>query len=229
MSAQFSALTGAALLVPQLSFAENIGGGAPEPSLLHRPFTMPLPIPRVLEPVAQDDTTDYYEMTMRAGGENDRRRASRRRSGASRGSSPAQRSSPAAVGALSSGTRTRWTCLTTVHLHGGVVPSESDGMPTRPDPAGLTRANTSTPTRSRRRRSGTTIMRWTRPVCIATWVCAVSISSVTMSRTRCRCRRGSTTFRSRSLTGSFTPTARSLSGDHRTRHCSMARSATRFS
>ncbi len=138
MSAQFSALTGAALLVPQLSFAENIGGGAPEPSLLHRPFTMPLPIPRVLEPVAQDDTTDYYEMTMRSAMKtiiDGKQTTIWGFEGEFPGPTIVARSGRRVVARQTNAL----DIPVTVHLHGGVVPSASDGMPTDQILPGMTR------------------------------------------------------------------------------------------
>ena len=38
---------------------------APAASPSFRPFTIPLPIPATLQPTARDETTDYYDLTMR--------------------------------------------------------------------------------------------------------------------------------------------------------------------
>lgn len=138
LGAQFSVVAGAALIVPQIGFAERIDGGAPEHTLLNKPFMAPLPIPRVLEPVAQDETTDYYEMTMRAA----------TKTIVAGKPTPIwgfEGEFPGPTIAARAGRRVvvRQTNAldlpVTVHLHGGVVPVESDGMPMDQILPGMTR------------------------------------------------------------------------------------------
>jgi spore coat protein A, manganese oxidase len=96
---------------------------------LPEPFSVPLPLPRVLEPVRRDRTTDYYEITQRPArleilpglstevwgydgsfpGPTIRSRSGRRVVVRHRNELPAPVS---------------------VHLHGGKTPPESDGYPT---------------------------------------------------------------------------------------------------
>ncbi len=139
--AQFSAVAGAALILPQISLAERISGGAPEHSLMNRAFMVPLPIPRVLEPVAQDDTTDYYEMTMRAA-----RKAIVAGTQTPIWGFEGEFPGPTIVARSGRKVVVRQTNAldvpVTVHLHGGVVPTESDGMPTEHILPGMTREYT---------------------------------------------------------------------------------------
>lgn len=138
LGAQFSVVAGAALMVPRMSFAEKIGGGTPDHSLLNKPFIAPLPIPRVLEPVATDATTDYYAMTMRA---------ARKTIIAGKQTTiwgfEGEFPGPTIVARAGRQVVVRQTngldVPVTVHLHGGVVPPESDGMPTDPILPGTTR------------------------------------------------------------------------------------------
>ena len=138
IGAQFSAVAGAALILPQISVAERIGGGAPQHSLMNRPFMVPLPIPRVLEPVAVDDTTDYYEMTMR-----EARKAIVAGTQTPIWGFEGEFPGPTIVARSGRKVIVRQTngldVPVTVHLHGGVVPSESDGLPTDPILPGMTR------------------------------------------------------------------------------------------
>jgi len=138
IGAQFSAVAGAALIVPQISLAERIGGGRPEHSLMNRPFIAPLPVPRVLEPVGQDATTDYYEMTMRAA-----RKAIVAGTQTPIWGFEGEFPGPTIVARSGRQVVVRQTNAldvpVTVHLHGGVVPTESDGMPTDQILPGMTR------------------------------------------------------------------------------------------
>lgn len=138
MGAQFSAVAGAALILPQISLAEKIGGGAPDHTLLNKPFIATLPIPRVLEPVAQDDTTDYYEMTMRAATKTivaGKPTTIWGFEGEFPGPTIVARAGRRVIVRQTNGL----DVPVTVHLHGGVVPPESDGMPTDQILPGMTR------------------------------------------------------------------------------------------
>ena len=95
-----------------------------------QPFSVPLPIPPVLEPVRSDATTDYYEITQRVGPGRRSCPASRPKSGATTASSPARRSSRGAAGATVVRHRNELAVPTVVHLHGGKTPPEHDGYPT---------------------------------------------------------------------------------------------------
>jgi hypothetical protein len=83
---------------------------------LPEPFSLPLPVPPVLEPVRTDASTDYYELTQREG---QRRfcRGSIPRSGATTGSSLVRPSRPGAGGESWSSSATscryrRWSTCT---------------------------------------------------------------------------------------------------------------------
>jgi spore coat protein A len=136
--AQFSAVAGAALILPQISVAENIGGGKPEHSLMNRPFMVPLPVPRILEPVDQDETTDYYEITIRAA-----RKAIVAGTQTQIWGFEGEFPGPTIVARTGRQVVVRQTngldVPVTVHLHGGIVPPSSDGMPMDPILPGMTR------------------------------------------------------------------------------------------
>jgi spore coat protein A len=96
---------------------------------LPEPFSVPLPVPPVLEPVRTDANTDYYELTQREG------RAEILPGldttvwgydGMFPGPTIEARSGRRVVVYQ----RNELPVPTVVHLHGGVTPSESDGYPT---------------------------------------------------------------------------------------------------
>jgi spore coat protein A len=144
---KFGALAGAALMVPQSGFAKKIFvDGTPQPEQLPhpespvapRPFAASLPIPRVLAPAAQDETTDYYEMTARQARVSILPNTSTTIWGYE-GEFPG----PTIVARRGRRVVLRQTNDldedTTVHLHGGVVPPGMDGQPMDPIHPGETR------------------------------------------------------------------------------------------
>lgn len=132
---KIGAVAGIAAALPMRHVVEALAGTVATPP---EPFTVPLPISPVLEPVRRDRAGDHYEMTVEPG-------AARIMSGVDTpvltfdGSFPgptirATRGRPATVTVTNA-----LSTPATVHLHGADVPQSSDGHPLDFIPAGGSR------------------------------------------------------------------------------------------
>ncbi len=119
------AVAAAALALPTRHVVEALAGTAATPP---EPFTTPLPIPPVLEPVFRDRAADHYEMTIKPA-------TARILQGTD---TPVLTFNGVFPGPTIRATRGRPVTVkvtnqlstpTAVHLHGGEVPQDSDGHP----------------------------------------------------------------------------------------------------
>jgi FtsP/CotA-like multicopper oxidase with cupredoxin domain len=121
---------GAAAALPGLSTACGSAGSLLRSAArLPEPFTTPLPVPSVLEPVRRDAGTDYYEITQRAGQVGilpDGPTAVWGYNGCFPGPTVESRSGRRTLVTH----RNELAVPTVVHLHGGRTPPEHDGYPT---------------------------------------------------------------------------------------------------
>ena len=96
---------------------------------LPKPFSVPLPIPPVLQPVRSDATTDYYEITQRPGQAAILPGLSTEIWGYN-GSFPGPTIETRRGRRAVIRHRNELPVPTVVHLHGGIIPPEHDGYPT---------------------------------------------------------------------------------------------------
>lgn len=116
------AIAGAALVLPAQRIVAAVAGTAPQP------FTTPLPIPSVLDPVFSDRSGDHYELAVTPDTARilpDRETPVLTYNGVFPGPTiRATRGRPSTVHVTN-----RLSTPAAVHLHGGEVPQDSDGHP----------------------------------------------------------------------------------------------------
>lgn len=119
-----TALGGCSLL-PTTDLPRLLASEAPLPE----PFTVPLPVPPALRPTATDDTTDYYEMTVRPA-EQEILPGLRTTVWGYDGAFPGPTLHARRGRSVVLRQRNELPVPIVTHLHGGRTPPESDGYPT---------------------------------------------------------------------------------------------------